>query len=287
MRELLRTYYRLTKPGIVYGNALATIGGFLLASRGNVDLGLFAAALGGISLVIASACVCNNVLDRRIDKVMARTKKRALVTGRVSINVALVYAAVLGLAGFALLAAYTTALAVATAFVGFFFYVVVYGYAKRKTVHGTLIGSISGAMPPVVGYLAVTNQVDLGAWLLFFILVTWQMPHFYAIALYRMKDYKAAKLPVLPLVYGERATVMQIVAYMILFLVAVLQLAATGYAGRIYLVAMAFGALWWLKLGLQGFITDDRPYWAKQVFGRSLHILLLFCVLISLDAFLP
>ena len=289
MRDTLATYYKLTKPGIIYGNSLATIGGFLLASQGNVDAGLFLATFFGISLVIAAACVYNNVLDRKIDKAMSRTKKRALPAGKVSVPIALIYGTLLGVGGFTLLVLFTNALATTVALIGLLFYVVVYGIAKRRTVHGTLIGTISGATPPVVGYVAVTSSLDTGALLLFMVLVFWQMPHFYAIALYRKKDYEAANIPVLPRVYGTRATVTQMVAYMSLFIIAVAQLTATGYTGYTYLIIMLVAGLLWLRLGLKGFLTPDKDIekWAVKVFVRSLHMLMLFCVLISIDTWLP
>ncbi len=260
--------------------------GFLLGARGQVDLELLVAMLVGLSLVIGSACVVNNYLDRGIDAVMARTKRRALVSGAVSGRAALVYAAVLGLVGLGLLVAYTNELTVAISLVGFVDYVVLYGWAKRHTVHSTLVGSISGAAPIVAGYGAATGRFDLGAALLFVILVAWQMPHFYAIALYRGTDYAAAQLPVLPLVRGVRATKVQILAYIVAFVAATLALAAYGYAGWIYAAVMVPTGLVWLRLAWQGLgaINDER--WARGLFRFSLIILLVFSLMISLNSLL-
>ena len=168
---MFKTYYQLIKPGIIRGNAIPATAGFFLASRGNVSYLLLLETLAGISLVIASGCVFNNYLDRHIDKKMARTKNRAIVQGLVSKQQALTYASVLGLLGLIILAVHTNWLTVAIGVAGLFFYVIVYGIAKRRSVHSTLIGSISGALPPVAGYTAVTGRLDAVAITLFFILV--------------------------------------------------------------------------------------------------------------------
>src|SRR2546430_360118 len=121
MTARFKSYYLLTKPGIIYGNAITTIGGFFLASKGHFNIGLFLATLIGISLVIASSCVVNNYIDRSIDEKMERTKRRGLVTGRISVQNAIVFAIILGMAGFLLLALHTNLLTVVIAFIGYFF----------------------------------------------------------------------------------------------------------------------------------------------------------------------
>lgn len=190
----LKAYYRLAKPGIVYGNALAAAAAFLFAS-GAVNLPLFAATITGLSLVMASACVFNNFLDRDIDAAMARTKTRALVAGTIPVEYAIFYATLLGLAGFGLLLAYTNFLTFGVALLGFVLYVCVYTPLKRITPHTLWVGSLAGATPPVVGYTAVTNTLDLNALWLFLFLFIWQVPHFLAIAVYRFEEYRAAGIP--------------------------------------------------------------------------------------------
>ncbi len=259
----------------------------MLASKGHIRVGLLLATLLGTSLVIASACVFNNYIDRDIDKHMARTKKRALVTGLIPGPIALTYATVLGLLGFLILSIYTNWLTVALGFVGIFSYVVLYGIGKRRSVHGTLVGSISGAMPPVAGYTAVTNRFDSGALLLFLILVFWQMPHFYAIAMRRYNDYAAAKLPVLPVKKGMKTTKVQILFYILAFSVAAGLLTVLGYTGYIYLIVMAGLGLYWLWLGLKGFKASDNTAWAKKMFLFSLIVILGFSIMVSVGSRLP
>lgn len=283
----LRNYYLLTKPGIIRGNAITAAAGFFLASQGNIKWSLFLVVLTGLSLVIGSAGAYNNYIDRRIDKKMARTKNRALVQKTIPPLNALIYASVLGLTGLVLIIAFTNFLTAAIALAGWFFYVVVYGIWKRRSVHGTLVGSISGAVPPLVGYCAVTNRLDLGALLLFLILVFWQMPHFYAIAVYRAKDYAAAGLPVLPVKKDPASAKKQIIFYLLGFIVVSLSLAVHGYAGYTYAVVMALLGLAWLGLGLKGLNVTDTNEWAGGMFRFSLLVITGFSIVLSADAWLP
>jgi protoheme IX farnesyltransferase len=219
---------------------------------------------------------------------MARTRRRALVTGRISGRAANIYAAILGLAGVTILAAFTNLLTVAVALTGYFFYVVMYSlWWKRGSVHGTVVGSVSGAVPPVVGYTAVTGQLDTAALLLFLILVFWQMPHFYAIAIFRIKDYTAAKVPVLPIKSGVRVTKYYIVAYITAFTIAASLLSVYGYTSLTYRVIALLLGIIWLVLGFRGFRATDDTAWARQLFRFSLLVLLLLSFTISIDTLLP
>jgi protoheme IX farnesyltransferase len=285
--DRLRDYYWLTKPGIVWSNVMAASAGFLLMSRWRTGWWTLFATLIGTSLIIASACVINNYLDRGIDAKMERTKKRALPSGRIPVSAALTYAAVLGIVGFLVLGLWTNGRVVLIGAVGYFSYIVLYGIGKRRTVHGTLIGTISGATPPVAGYAAATGRLDGGALLLFLILVAWQMPHFYAIAMRRHDDYDAAGLPVLPVVKGMRRTKMEIIAYTGLFAIFVSLLSLFGYAGAAFVIVMGPLGLYWLWRGIEGFDREDDKKWGGQMFGLSLLILLALCGMLALGNVLP
>jgi len=285
--NLLKDYYTITKPGIIYGNAITVVAGFLLASKGNTDWVLLVATLVGLSLVVASGCVFNNYIDRDIDLLMERTKNRVMAEGRISARNVLVYANVLGLIGLSLLFFYTNFLAVAAALVGLFVYVVVYSlWFKRTSTHGTIIGSISGAMPPVVGYLAVTGSIDIGAVILFFILALWQMPHSFAIAIYRLEDYTKAGIPVLPVKKGIYITKVQTLIYVALFVLATLALPVFGYAGYAYFYTMALLGLGWLALSAKGFWIkpEGDKRWARNMFIYSIIILTAFCIFVTFRA---
>jgi protoheme IX farnesyltransferase len=282
----MRDYYQLTKPGIIYGNLLTAVAGFMLASRGHIHLLLLLAMATGLAAIIGAACVYNNVIDRDIDKQMARTKTRALPAGRISVRQALIFASGLLVLGVVLLAFGTNLLTLGVALFGAFAYLVLYGFGKRKTVHGTLIGSISGAVPPVVGYLAVSEHFDVAAGLLFIILVSWQMPHFYAIALFRARDYAAAGVPVLPVVAGAAATKKQVLVYIVAFAIASSLLTFQGYTGYLYLGAIVLVSLGWILRGLTTYSKVDDAQWGRLMFKYSLLVLLLWSLLLSVDRWL-
>ena len=261
-----RDVLALTKPGIIGGNLIATLGGYFLAAHGTFDWITFASVMMGIALVIASGCACNNVIDRDIDALMARTRHRPLAKGRISITQALGISALLGVAGIVCLALGTNGLTVALAVIGWGVYVGVYSlYMKRHSEYGTLVGSLSGAMPPVVGYCAVTGQFDSGALMLLVIFCLWQMPHSYAIAIFRYADYRRASIPVLPVVHGIKRAKHHILGYIVAFIPASLALVLASQAGAGYLcVALTMGG-YWLYLALCGYRLDDDVRWAKKV----------------------
>ncbi len=279
----MKTYYLLTKPGIIMGNLMTTASGFLLASRGDVNFGLFLWVLLGLGCVIASACVCNNYIDRESDKKMARTRNRPLARKAISEKRALLFAAILGILGFFTLTLYTNNLAAAIAAIAFIVYVVLYSFWKHRSSFATLVGSISGAIPPVVGYTAVSGRLDAGAVLLFLIMVLWQMPHFFSIAMYRFADYRAASIPVLPIQKGLHATKVQMLLYIIAFMIATYLLLFFGYAGYAYLVVAALLGLSWLGLCILGFRAPSDERWARSMFRLSLLVITGLSIMISLD----
>lgn len=280
---MIRSYYLLTKPGIIFGNALTVIGGFALASKGRINPGLFLATLVGLSLLIASACVFNNYIDRAADQKMARTKHRALVRGIISVRSAIMFALLLGVVGTLILAIYTNPLTTGVALFGFLFYVVFYSVSKYHSTWGTAVGSMAGAVPPVVGYCAVSEGLDAGAIILYTILVLWQMPHFFAIAIYRLEDYVAASIPVLPAKRGIHATKVQMLLYITAFTIAALMLTLWGYASYAYLVVAALLGLAWLGLGIKGFYVSNQNRWARQMFALSLVIATALSLMMTVD----
>lgn len=278
-------YMMLTKPGIIMGNGITTAGGFILASKGSFNPWLFFAAMLGLSLVIASACVFNNYLDRHIDEKMQRTKKRPLVLGIIPLRAALAFGLALGLGGAGILLFYTNPLALSIALFGFAVYVLLYTLLKTKTVHGTLIGSVAGAVPPVVGYCAASGTFDTGAFLFFLIMALWQIPHFFAIAIYRLKDYEAANIPVLPLTKGFKRTKIHMLIYTLAFTLACTLLTVAGYTGIPFLIVSLLLGLAWLAVCIEGFFTTHDAKWARKVFRTSLIVIMGLCLTIPLDTF--
>ena len=260
----------------------------MLAARGQINVGLFVALFIGTTLVIASACVINNVLDKDIDRIMSRTKTRPTAAGLIPDRNALILCAVLGIVGFAILGAWTNLLVIISGIIGWVVYVWAYGVeSKRKSVHGTLVGAISGAMPIVGGYVAVTNRFDLGAALLFIVLFSWQMPEFYSIAIYRLQEYKAAGVPVISVVKGVDHTKKEILLYTAIFVAASVLLPIFHYAGLTYMIVMAAFGIYWLYIAVQGQYIKDAEGWARRMFKFSLVMILLLCVMLSVGSVLP
>lgn len=285
--QTIKTYYRLTKPGIIYGNIITTVAGFLLAAQGKVNFELFVATFFGVAIVIGSACVFNNYLDREIDKKMARTQKRALVTHAISPRNALIFATLLGVIGFIDLLFFVNFLTFLLGLIGFIDYVIFYGWSKRNSIYGTLVGSISGAVPIAAGYTAVTNRFDTAALLLFLIMVFWQMPHFYAIAIYRLKDYAAAKIPVLPVKKSMFRTKLETLFYLLAFVISSLLLTVFHITGTVYLIIMSILGAGWLLFAVSGFTIKHVDAWARKMFFFSLIAVLVLCIILSVDSFLP
>ena len=281
----VKHFIQITKPGIIFGNVLSVAGGFFLAAKGHVDFALFLAVVIGTSLVVASGCVFNNCIDRDIDHKMERTKNRVMVQGGMSLTLALIYATLLGVAGFSLLYVQANPLSAFCALVGFVVYVGFYSlWLKRKSVHGTLVGSLSGAMPPVIGYCAVSNSFDLAAVTLLVMFSLWQMPHSFAIAIFRFKDYSAANIPVLPVARGILAAKKQIVLYVLAFVLATLMLTLGGYAGLGYLAVAAAMGLYWLYMAWGGYKAEDDSKWARKVFGFSILTVTALSVMMGVDS---
>ncbi|NUE65663.1 heme o synthase [Snodgrassella sp. ESL0253] len=286
---MIKPYLQVTKPGIIVGNLISVVGGFLLAAKGSINGYLLILTLLGVSLVVASGCAFNNLIDRDIDPKMERTKNRVLARGLASARVTFALATILGIAGFAVLYFGANPLAMWLSVMGFVVYVGIYSlYMKRHSVYGTLIGSLSGAAPPVIGYCAVSNNFDAGALILLAIFSLWQMPHSYAIAIYRFKDYQAANIPVLPVVKGIAVAKHHITFYIIAFMFATLMLSIGGYAGYKYLIVAAAVSMWWLCMALSGYKAQNNDrIWARKLFVFSIIAITTLSIMMSVDFMTP
>ncbi|MDO5752843.1 heme o synthase [Arthrobacter sp.] len=287
-RDTVLRYYSLAKPRVLYGNVLTAAAGFLFASPGRIDWLLFVAVCWGTTLVIGSACVLNNVLDRDIDTLMARTKKRATVTGGIVARNALIYSAILGFGGMAILVAWTNLLVVAVGLGGFLAYVVLYGMlSKRLSIHGTLVGSISGAAPILGGYVGASNAIDAGAVIAFLMMFVWQLPAFYSISIYRRDEYARAGVPVISVVRGIANTKVQILIYTALFVVVSLLPQVFGSTGWTYTAVMGALGAGWLVLGVRGLKSDDDNRWARHMFRYALVMMSAISLMLAVGPRLP
>mgnify|MGYP001167394152 CR=1 FL=1 len=287
----VHAYYQLTKPGVTYGNVLTVIAGYLLAAAGNVHWDSFFATTVGMTLVIASACSFNNYLDQDIDQIMARTKKRPSVSGLLPDWGMILFSSILLSIGMIVLWLWTNLLTVVFAALGFIVYVWLYGaLSKRRSIHGTLVGSISGAIPIAAGYVAARGHIDSGLLIAFLILFFWQFPEFFSIAIYRRKEYAAAKIPVLPVVKGVPYTIIRIYVYTILFVVSSIALTFAGYTKWVYFIVMLILGSRWVWLAHRGLALKNAKHydaWARKMFKFSIVVILVLCVMLSIGPILP
>lgn len=287
MERRTRSYLQLIKPGITFSNTLTGMAGFFLAaSQVPFQLAAFFGALIGIGGVIASACVVNNIIDRDIDKHMKRTAKRELASGHFSVQRAALLAIALASIGFGALLLWTNFLTLVLGVVAFVWYVVIYGYAKRTTALSTIIGAVPGALPPMAGYTALTGHLDAAAVILFFMLFFWQLPHFYAIAMFRKDDYKKAGLPVWSVRFGLQSTKRLVLTSVFFYAFSASLLSIFGYTGIVYFVGMTVLSLYWLYVGIKGYGGFNDIKWAKSMFGVSLLVILALSGFVAVGGFI-
>lgn len=285
---MLKKYIFLTKPGILFGNFVTTLGGFFLAAQGSVDILLLIYTLIGTTLVVASGCVVNNYIDQDIDHKMERTQNRALVQKTISANIALLYSFILGTAGLAMLWFLVNIYATGFAIIGFIVYVFFYSlWSKRTSIHQTVIGSISGACPPVIGYTAVTHEFDVAALLLFLAYGLWQMPHSWGIAIYRFNDYKTAGIPILPVARTVFRTKVESLIYVVLFTAVLNGLYCFHYTNVFFLITFNALCAYWIYLSVIGFKASNDQVWAKRYFLYSVILITALSISFSFSYYSP
>ncbi len=281
-----RDYVELCKPRVVLLMLLTVVVGMYLATPGWVDLSLVSSALAGIGLCAGSAAAINHLVDRRIDSIMARTKKRPVAHGRVSVIQALWFASIMGVLGLTVLILFVNKLTALLTFITLIGYAGVYtGYLKRATSQNIVIGGLAGAAPPLLGWTAVTNQLDPQALLLVLIIFTWTPPHFWALAIYRYEEYQHAQIPMLPVTHGIQFTKLNICLYTVLLVVVTILPFIIGMSGWFYLLgALALGMrflFWAFKL-----YRTEKPVVAMQTFRFSIVYLMFLFVFLLLDHYL-
>lgn len=282
-RPLWKDYIQLTKPRIIMSNLISAFGGFWLASQWEIDWVLLLYTLLGSTLVMASSCVFNNYLDRNLDQKMARTSNRPLPTGRLKPSHVFIYGIILGLSGLLVLFGINVLTGI-LGIIGIVVYVFIYTlWLKRTSTLSTFIGGVSGAVVPIIGYCAVSDRMDTGAWLLFTILVLWQPPHFWSLGIYRKEEYRAAGYPLLPVVKGVLRTKIQMIPYIVLLIGTSVLLYTYNYVGKYYLITAVVMGLIWLFMSLAGFKAKDDDVWAKKNFKFSINYLMITFVVMMID----
>ncbi|KTD65552.1 heme o synthase [Legionella spiritensis] len=278
-----RDYLELCKPKVVALMLLTVVVGMYLAVPGWVPLYTLITSLLGIGLCAGSAAAINHLVDKRIDAIMARTSKRPVARGRISVNQALYFALILGVCGLLLLVLLVNTLTAVLTFITLIGYAGIYtGYLKRATPQNIVIGGLAGAAPPLLGWTAVTNQLDPQALLLVLIIFTWTPPHFWALAIYRFEDYKDAEIPMLPVTHGVAFTKLNVLLYTILLLVVSTLPFVVGMSSWVYLVGaslLGMRFLYWsvcLYKSSQGVV-------AMRTFRFSIVYLMLLFVILLVD----
>ncbi len=278
-----RDYLELTKPRVVALITFTAMVGMLLATPGMVPWEVLVFGSLGIALMAGSAAAINHLVDRRVDAMMARTRHRPLPSGHLESWQVLRFAVIIGLIGLGLLLAFTNPLTAILTFASLIGYAVIYTlFLKRATPQNIVIGGAAGAAPPLLGWTAVTGQVDSGALLLFLIIYIWTPPHFWALAIHRRHDYANADIPMLPVTHGVAFTRLHILLYTILLFLITLLPFLTGMSGWIYLISAVLLGLRFLSYAVRLYATgDDRL--AMPTFGFSIVYLFGLFAALMLD----
>jgi heme o synthase len=275
-------YIALTKPGIMALLLVTTLGAMLVAYGGAPPFWLIVVTLLGGWMSAGGANAYNCVIDRDIDAKMPRTSRRGTASGRISALNGTIFATALTLGGFLLLGLLVNWVAASIALAGNIYYVVIYTLIlKRRTAQNIVIGGAAGAMPPLVGWAAVTGSISAPAWILFAIIFYWTPPHFWSLALLKQGEYGRVGMPMLPNVAGEDETRKQIVLYTVMLVAVSLLLQPFGMSWIYFVSAVALG-LWFLKLALQLLMNPSKGL-ARRTFFFSIWYMAGLFMAMSLD----
>ena len=278
-----RDYLELTKPKVVALMILTSIIGMFLSVPGMVPIDVLILGNVGIALCAGAAAVINHVVDRKIDLKMSRTLNRPVAKGRVSPYQALLFSMMLGLVGMAILLVYINSLTAWLTLASLFGYAVLYtSYLKRATPQNIVIGGLAGAVPPLLGWTAVTGEIHGHALLLVLIIFAWTPPHFWALAVHRKDEYAKAEIPMLPVTHGEKYTKISILLYTVLMILVTLLPFAVGMSGWLYILgALILGAgfLYWAIM----MMLDRNPNAGMDTFKYSIVYLMALFIIMLVD----
>lgn len=281
-----RQYWVLTKPRVTQLAVFCAIIGMFLATPGMVPWSILIGGSIGIWLLAGAAFAVNCLIEQAVDAKMRRTAWRPSATGEITPWQIIIFSCILGAAGMVVLWIYTNPLTMWLTFATFVGYAVIYTwFLKPATPQNIVIGGLSGAMPPALGWVAVTNQLSAEAWLLVLIIFVWTPPHFWALALYRREDYVQAGLPMLPVTHGERFTLLNILLYTLILLAASILPYVYGMSGLFYLVSALIlsGIFVMYAIRLYQHYSDQL---ARKTFKYSITYLALLFAAILIDHYL-
>ncbi|MEZ5538495.1 MAG: heme o synthase [Pseudomonadales bacterium] len=281
-RALWRDYLELCKPNVVALMILTSVIGMLLSVPGAVPWQVLLFGNLGIAFCAASAAAVNHIVDQRIDLKMARTINRPVAQGRISSKQAILFAAVLGVIGMLVLKVFTNDLTMWLTFSALIGYAFVYTrFLKRATPQNIVIGGLAGAVPPLLGWTAVTNHIHHDALLLVLVIFAWTPPHFWALAIHRRDEYAKAGIPMMPVTHGIKLTALHVILYTLMLIAVTLLPFATGMFGWLYLVSavvLGAGFLFW---SIQ--LYHEKPKAGMETFKYSIIYLMALFVVMLLD----
>ncbi|PCI72169.1 MAG: protoheme IX farnesyltransferase [Gammaproteobacteria bacterium] len=281
-----KDYLELTKPKVVFLLLITAVVGMFMATPGMVPLDILIVATIGIGFASGGAAVVNHIVDQKIDLIMARTHKRPVATGKISDKQAITFAAFLSISSLLTLYFYINPLTAVLTVFGLVGYAFVYTmYLKRATPQNIVIGGLSGAIPPLLGWTSVTGgsgEIHPHALLLVLIVFVWTPPHFWALAIFRRDEYAKANIPMLPVTHGIDFTKTNIILYTILLIFAGLLPYLVHMSGLIYLVSSTILGLIFLVYAIRLKLSDDRQL-AMDTFKYSIQYLLLIFVALLVD----
>ena len=284
--EVIKSYYQLTKPRIIPLLLITTASSMFVASEGKIDPFLLLITLLGGTLAAASAQTFNCIYDQDIDYEMKRTRKRPIPSGRVQPLHALIFGIILAIISFSLLAIFVNLLSALLAMTGIVFYMLIYTHwLKRTTTQNIVIGGAAGAIPPLVGWAAVTGDLNWVAYELFLIIFLWTPPHFWALALMISEDYAEVNVPMLPVIEGEESTVRQIWIYTWITVASTLILFfPLASSGLVYLFFACFLGFIFIRKAYQLLQKPQDKQLAKSLFKYSILYLMLLCTGMVIDS---
>ena len=277
-------YYNLTKPKVVFLIVFTAMVGMLLAADGAVSLNIFVFGLLGIGLAAASGAAINHVVDEHIDRIMERTRNRPLASGELTQKAALIFALSIGVLGILMLVLFVNLLTAILTFFSLVGYALIYTmYLKRATPQNIVLGGAAGAAPPLLGWTAVTGQVETEALLLFLIIFIWTPPHFWALAIRRREEYAKADIPMLPVTHGVDFTKIQILLYTILLFVVTLMPFIVHMSGLIYLAGAISLGIGFMYYAIKLYRDKEPNVIAMKTFGYSIFYLSLLFAFLLVD----
>lgn len=286
VRAKWQDYVELCKPRVVALMMLTALVGMQLATDSFVPIKVFILGSLGIALMAGSAAAINHLIDQHIDRIMARTQRRPLPTGRLNSREAWYFTALIGLTGLAILFMFINRLTALLTLATLIGYAIIYTlYLKRATPQNIVIGGIAGAAPPMLGWTAVTGHLHPNSLLLVLIIFAWTPPHFWALAIHRQQDYAKAKIPMLPVTHGIQYTKINILLYTLLLTACSLLPYAIGMCGLFYLIGTIFLNLIFIGYAI-ALLKSENDKFALRTFHYSIFYLMVLFVVLLVDHFL-